>query len=424
MTLFSYPERLLAWRYMRSKRREGFVSVITLFSVLGITLGVATLILVTSLMNGIREEMVNNLTGLDGHITVYGSGRILADGDGVMAEIEGKLEDDRNLASILPRIEGQVMVSGGGRAFGAQVYGYTPEGIQTKTRLITHIAEGSLAAFGQEPGVVVGERLLQNMGIGIGDNVTLISPEGRHTVAGMVPRIKSYPIIAAFTLGQHAIDAGMILMPYEDARVYFSLPVTEGGAASAIEMTLKNAATASAYAEIVRGTVPPDFRVYDWQHTNQSVFTALKIQRNVMFVILTLIILVAAFNIVSSLIMLVQDKTGDIAILRTMGATRGAILRVFLLAGMSIGAFGTLLGLGLGVLAAAYLESIRHAIEGIIGQEILVGNIYFLSTLPTKTDAAEVSVIVGFSLLLSFLATLYPAWKAASTHPAEALRYA
>lgn len=418
MTLFTYPERLLAWRYMRSKRREGFVSVITLFSVLGITLGVATLILVTSLMNGIREEMVNNFAGLDGDVTMYGQGAYLTPSQQV-AEAAAKVP---GVVSAAERIEGQVMVSGRGRAFGAQVFGYRPEYLQTKTRLIENITGGSIETFGQEPGIIIGERLRQNMGIAMGDSITLISPEGRRTIAGMVPRIKSYPVTATFTLGQHALDAGLILMPFADAQTYFTLPEAEGGSASAIEVTAASREEAGEVAATLR-SLDSRLRVYDWQQTNQSVFTALKIQRDVMFVILALIILVATFNIISSLIMLVQDKSGDIAILRTMGATRGAILRIFLLAGMSIGAFGTLLGFGLGVLAAAYIESIRHFIEAVIGQEILVGNIYFLSTLPTKTDPAEVLTIVGFSLLLSFLATLYPAWKAASTHPAEALRY-
>ncbi len=422
MTLFSYPERLLARRYMRSRRREGFVSVITVFSVLGIMLGVATLILVTSLMNGIREEMIRNFTGIDGHITLFGKAGAVMDSNLVMADIEGKFEDDKNFGTILPRIEGQVMASGPVRALGAQVFGYDEGGLNSKARILEHITQGSVEGFGEGRGLIVGERLMENLGLRIGDSLTLISPQGRQTVVGMIPRIKAYPIIAAFNLGQHALDGGVILMPYEDARVYFSLPEMATGVATAIEITLADMNKAKEYADFIRGMYP-DARIYDWQQTNANVFAALSIQRNVMFVILALIILVATFNIISSLIMLVQGKTGEIAILRTMGATRGVVLRIFLLAGMSIGVLGTMLGFVLGLLAALYIESIRHFVEAVTGQEILVSNIYFLSSLPTKTDPAEVVMIVLLALALSFFATLYPAWKAASTHPAEALRY-
>lgn len=419
---FCYPERLLAWRYMRSRRREGFVSVITLFSVLGITLGVATLILITSLMNGIREEMIKNFAGIDGHITLYGQGPAIADSYLVMADIEGKFENTAELVHILPRIEGQVMVSSPQRALGAQVFGYDAQGLQSKDRIIQHITQGSVEGFGEGEGIVVGERLMENLGLKIGDSVTLISPQGRQTVVGMIPRIKAYPIIAAFNLGQHALDGGVILMPYEAARVYFSLPEQETGVATAIEITLADMRHATRIANDIRGMYP-GLRIYDWQQSNANVFAALSIQRNVMFVILALIILVATFNIISSLIMLVQGKTREIAILRTMGATRGAVLRIFLLAGMGIGIFGTLLGFALGLLAARYIESIRHFVETVTGEEILVSNIYFLSSLPTQTDPVEVAAIVLLALALSFFATLYPAWKAASTHPAEALRY-
>lgn len=418
LSLFTYPERLLAWRYMRSKRREGFISVITLFSVLGIMLGVATLILVTSLMNGIREEMISNFAGIDGQVTIYGMGLSLPVPAETLAEEVRKVE---GVTGVAPRAEGQVMASNNGVALGAQVFGYTPEYLKSKTRIMEHISQGSVEGFGEAPGIIIGQRLMENLGLHVGDMLTLISPQGRQTLVGMVPRIKAYPIIGAFSLGQHALDGAVILMPLEDARIYFTL--SEDGATALEVQTASLDQAAEVAMRIREQSMGQILRIYDWQQANGNVFAALSIQRNVMFVILALIILVATFNIISSLIMLVQGKTGEIAILRTMGATRGAILRIFLLAGMSIGAFGTALGFGLGMLAARYIESIRHFIEAVTGQEILVSNIYFLSSLPTKTDPLEVATIVLLSLTLSFFATLYPAWKAASTHPAEALRY-
>jgi lipoprotein-releasing system permease protein len=316
------------------------------------------------------------------------------------------------------------MASARGRAFGVQVFGYAPEDLRQKRRIAERITRGGLEEFGAVPGVVLGARLMENLGLSVGDSLTLIAPEGRSTVVGMVPRIKSYPVLAAFSLGQHALDAGLIVMPIEEAKLYFTIPQEPEGSASAVEVDTRSAAEAGAVAEALRQRFATHhLRVYDWLQSNAGVFSALAIQRNVMVVILALIILVAVFNIISSLVMLVQDKTGDIAILRTMGASRAVILRIFLLSGMSIGALGTALGLLLGLLAAARIEALRLLVERLTGQEILVGDIYFLSSLPTRTDPWEVAWIVLLALGLSFLATLYPAWKASGIPPAEALKY-
>jgi lipoprotein-releasing system permease protein len=422
--MFSYPERLLAFRYMRAKRREGFVSIITAFSVLGITLGVATLILVTSLMNGIREEMTANFVGVDGHITIYGAGRYLPGSQHLMADLEGKFEDGGALEAMLERIEGQVMVSANGRSLGAQVLGLHADDMEKKPRIAASLSDGAREAFREGNGVIIGEGLLRNLGLTVGQSIQLISPQGRATIAGVVPRIKSYPVVGTFTLGMHSIDSALLLMPYEEAMVYFTLPETEGGMASAVEITVKNPSEVGEVTQFIRTELQGQpFRVLDWQETNASVFTALQVQQRVMIIILALIILVAAFNIISSLIMLVQDKAREIAILRSMGATRGMVLRIFLLSGMSIGLMGTAAGVVLGLLGAAYLDTLRQGIEALIGQPILVENIYFLSTLPTKTDPLEVVAVIALAVLLSFLSTLYPAWKAASYQPAEALRY-
>jgi lipoprotein-releasing system permease protein len=422
--MFSYAERLLAFRYMRAKRREGFVSIITAFSVLGITLGVATLILVTSLMNGIREEMTENFVGVDGHITIYGPGRYFTGSELLLAEIESKFEDG-GIASISERIEGQVMVTGNGRSLGAQVMGMHEGDIAGKPRIAQSLSEGALEAYHEGRGVIIGEGLLRNLGLKIGQPITLISPQGRATIAGVVPRIKAYPVVGTFKLGMHSIDSALMLMPYAEARVYFGLPESEGGIASAVQLTLENPQETEKFVAYLRNELlaGQPYRILGWQETNASIFTALQVQQRVMIVILALIILVAAFNIISSLIMLVQDKAKEIAILRSMGATRGMVLRIFLLSGMSIGLMGTAAGVLLGLLGAAYIDQIRQFIEKLIGQPILIENIYFLSSLPTRTDPMEVLAVIGLAVLLSFLSTLYPAWKAASYQPAEALRY-
>lgn len=422
-------ERMLAWRYMRSKRREGFVSVITLFSILGIMLGVAALILVTSLMNGIRSEMLSNFLGMDGEVTLYSYQKTITD-------VPVQLETIRALQGVryaAPRIEGQVMVTqteteqgSSKRALGAQVLGMIPQDITHKERLKNAMDNETMLRFSNAEGVLIGKRLAENLGLAVGDNITLISPEGRQTFAGLVPRIKAYPIVGTFSLGMHAIDSSMVIMPYSDAARYFGLISGEEdplNVASAIEVTGLSPDTAADLAHRVAFATKNQFRVYDWQQSHASVFAALAVQRNVMVVILTLIIVVAAFNIISGLIMLVQDKGKEIAILRTMGATRAMILRIFLMAGMAIGVVGTGLGFGLGLFLALNLETLRQGLERALGVSLLPENIYFLSTLPTRTDASEVASIVALSLGLSFFATLYPAWRASSQQPADALRY-
>ena len=418
--MFSAPERMLAFRYMRSKRRDGFVSVITLFSILGIMLGVATLILVTSLMNGIREEMTSNFIGLDGHVSIYGRGGEAVQNIDPLLE---KLMKQEGALHVAERIEGQVMASSPRQALGAQVVGYSYDGLQTRTRLLENIAAGEVEDFEAGSGVIVGKRLADRLGLTVGDAITLISPQGRQTFAGFVPRIKAYPIAATFEIGMHMLDSAMIVMPFEDAAVYFQVAQGEEGAATSVTLSLHDATKSEAVARTLAQEFGGVYRVFDYKQSNRSIFTALNIQRDVMVVILGLIILVATFNIISSLIMLVQDKARDIAILRTMGASRTMIRNIFLLAGMMIGIVGTALGFVLGLIAAHNIEAIRKGLETLLGQELLIGNIYFLSTLPTKVDMSEVLIIVLFSLLLSLFSTLYPSYKAAKQEPAEALRY-
>jgi lipoprotein-releasing system permease protein len=413
--------RLLVIRTLRSRRKGGFVSLISWFSMLGIMLGVATLILVTSLMNGIREEMLSNFIGVDGHIQLVAPGAVLPDYEALIPEVTSLLPQG---ATVIPRIEGQVMASGrAGNARGAQVVGLRAEDIIAKPKLSNSISADAQAAFAEGDGVILGESLAESLGLRVGDSVTLISPQGRATAFGSVPRIKAYPIVGTFNLGMHALDSSLLLMPYDDALVYFAMTQKGTHPASLLEITLPDMEQAESVAEqLESGIGNHRYRAYSWQRVHASVFTALEVQRNVMVIILALIIVVAAFNIISSLVMMVKDKRGDVAILRTMGMSRHAIIRMFVMIGMSIGVIGTGLGLVLGLLAAANLEAIKAGLEQLIGQKILVADVYFLSTLPTRTDPLEVVVIVLVSLLLSLLATIYPAYNAASTDPAEALR--
>jgi lipoprotein-releasing system permease protein len=417
---------LLAKRYIFSKRKGGFVSLIAWFAMMGIMLGVATLILVTSLMNGIKEEMLGNFIGIDGHLRIQaldnqGGGANIADYEALIAQIAPNLPKG---AHISPRIEGQVMVTGNTQAArGAQVMAMRAEDLANKPKLQGKITAQTQAQFANGDGVIIGASMANSLGLQVGDSITLISPNGQATAFGTVPRIKAYPVIGLLELGMHAIDSTLIIMPYDKAMLYFAQNRLGAHPASYLEVTLADMDMADMVGLKLQKELGAGYAVYPWQRIHASVFTALQVQRNVMVIILMLIVLVAAFNIISSLVMLVKDKRMDIAILRTLGASKGAIAGMFIKTGMMLGMIGTMLGLLLGVVAAENLEAIKAWIEAMTGQEILVANIYFLSTLPTKLNLMEVVVIVAASLLISLLATIYPAIKAASTQPAEALRH-
>jgi lipoprotein-releasing system permease protein len=413
--MFSRFEWMVALRYLRARRQEGLISVIAWFSLLGIALGVATLIIVMSVMNGFRAELLNRILGLNGHLSVYANQGQLTGFD----DLAARLAKMPGVVTVTPMIEGQVMVTARGASQGAVVRGLRPADIEKRKILATNIVQGSLAEFKGQDSVLIGQRIAGKLGVRVGDTVTLISPKGAVTAFGTMPRLKAYKVVAMFNIGMFEYDSGFVFMPLEAAQTYFQHKNT----VTNLEVFGTNPVTAPKLASEIMIANKGEVRVHDWQRANASFFNAIQVERNVMFLILTLIIVVAAFNIISSMIMLVKDKGRDIAILRTMGATRGMIMRVFFLAGASVGTFGTLAGFALGLSFASNIETIRQWIQGLTGTELFAAEIYFLSKLPAVVDPTEVVVVVVMGLALSFAATLYPSWRAARTDPAEALRY-
>lgn len=408
-------ERIVAWRYLRAKRKESFVAVILMFSLLGIALGVMTLIVVMSVMNGVRDEMLRNFVGLSGHIQVVRQGAPLEN----YQQLADKIAAVAGVQEAMPMVEGQVMLTANGQARGVQVRAMPelPEEIKAKMSI------GGTGRFDHGDGILIGERLAQNLRLLPGSKVTFISPDGRQTVLGLVPRMKAYTVSGIFKFGMSSIDTNLVIMPFAAAQTFFKLTDNEQDLATGIEVKLKNIDDTALAGQGIGQEIGQDYRVFDWRQTNAAVFEALNVQRVVMFLILMLIILVAAFNIISSLIMLVKDKQRDIAILRAMGATRGMIQRIFMLSGLAVGAMGTLLGLVLGLLLACNVDNIRLWIEARTGQKLLGEQLYFVASLPAKVDAVEVTMVVLMSLGLSLLATIYPARRASALNPAEALRY-
>jgi lipoprotein-releasing system permease protein len=413
--VFSFFEWMVAMRYLRARRQEGFISVIAWFSLLGIALGVATLIIVMAVMNGFREELLSRILGINGHLSIYGQTNQLRDFD----PIAERLRKVTGVVAVTPMIEGQVMATARGIAQGAVVRGIRAQDLAARNIVADNIKSGSLADFKGKNAIIVGQRMASKMGVLVGDKITLISPKGNTTAFGTVPRMKAYTVAATFQIGMYEYDSSFVFMPLKNAQVYFKMP----GAVSNLEVFVTHPDDAIAIGRDISKEMKGKTRIHDWQRVNASFFNAIQVERNVMFLILTLIIVVAAFNIISSLIMLVKDKGKDIAILRTMGATSGMIMRIFFIAGASVGTIGTMAGFGLGLAFTENIETIRQWIQGLTGTDLFAAEIYFLSKLPAVVDPSEVVAVVLMGLGLSFLATLYPAWRASKLDPAEALRY-
>jgi lipoprotein-releasing system permease protein len=440
---FARFEWIIAARYLRARRKEAFISVIASLTMVGVAIGVATLIVVMSVMNGFRAELLDKILGLNGHFTAYPIESKFTDYKDAIADLESV--PGVNYAVYF--VEGQVLAAGGGGSTGVSVRGMDADNIQKLNLLFNSAQQGGFDSWDENDGVAIGYRLAQTLGVGLGDQIQLIAPQGAMTPFGSTPQIKSYPVRTIFSLGMVEFDSLFVYMPLNLAQDYFRLyeDVLKPGMGPLDPMATDEEIDA-AYERVYQATAAeifiddPDevalirqrlgetpglrpFILTDWQQRNETFFSALQVERVVMFTILSMIILVAAFNIISSLVMLVKDKSKDIAVLRTMGATRGSIMRIFSITGTTIGVIGTLTGLVLGLIVAANAETLRAAISNTLGVTLFPPEVFFLSALPSKTDPTEVTVVVLLALGLSFLATLYPAWRAAQYDPVEALRY-
>ncbi|MCB4918155.1 lipoprotein-releasing ABC transporter permease subunit [Brucella intermedia] len=413
---FSAFERMIAWRYLRARRRETFISVIAGFSFTGIMLGVATLIIVMAVMNGFRAELLSRILGINGHLIMQPIDRPLDD----YADLIKRIDGISGIRFAIPVVEGQALVQGNiGAGNGALIRGLREEDLDKLKLVSGNIRQGTLKGFDQAGGVAIGTRMAENLGLSIGDTLRVISPDGDVTPFGVNPRVKAYPIVAIFEIGMSEYDSSIVMMPLSEAQLFFN----QEGKVQSLEIFVDNPDKVDAMRAPVEEAAGRQLSLVDWRQRNQTFFSALEVERNVMFMILTLIVLVAALNIISGLIMLVKDKGHDIAILRTMGATRGAVMRIFLMTGAAIGVTGTVAGVVLGVVVCLNVERIREFFSWLSGTTLFNPELYFLSQLPAKMDPGETISVIVMALVLSFIATIFPAWRAAKLDPVEALRY-
>ncbi len=412
---FASFEWIVAGRYLRARRKEGFISVIAGFSFVGIMLGVATLIIVLAVMNGFRSELFDKILGLNGHIVIHPMSDRFKD----YGDVAARLKKVDGVHHVLPLIEGQAMISTKSLATGALIRGLTEADLKSLKAISDNVRFGTLDKFDTGNGIALGTRLANQLRVSLGDQVTLVSPRGASTPFGTAPRVKRYAISAIFEMGMSEYDNTIVFMPLREAQRYFNKP----GAVTVLEIVVDKPDNVGSMRPAILQAGGPTIYVTDWRQRNSSFFNALQVERNVMFLILTLIVLVAALNIISGLIMLVKDKGADIAILRTMGATRGAIMRVFFITGASIGIVGTFAGFLLGVVVCLNIESIRKFISFLTNTDLFSPELYYLSQLPAEINSSEVATVVIMALTLSVLATLYPSWRASRLDPVEALRY-
>ena len=412
---FAPFEWMLSSRYLRARRKEGFISVIAGFSFIGIMLGVATLIIVMAVMNGFRKELLDKILGLNGHLLVQPLESPLTD----WKEVADRINQVSGIRLAAPVVDGQALASSPFNASGVLVRGIRASDLDNITSVARNIKQGTLEGFDDGKGVAIGRRLADQLSVHAGDNITLVAPRGAVTPMGTTPRIKPYRVAAVFEIGMSEYDSGMVFMPLAEAQAYFN----RANDVTAIEVYTTNPDRIDQFRKSVTEAAGRPIFLVDWRQRNSTFFNALQVERNVMFLILTLIVLVAALNIISGLIMLVKDKGSDIAILRTMGASQGAIMRIFLITGASIGVVGTLTGFVVGLVVCLNIESIRQFLSWLTSTELFSPELYFLSKLPADVDVGETTAVVIMALTLSFLATLYPSWRAARLDPVEALRY-
>ncbi|HWL67154.1 MAG TPA: lipoprotein-releasing ABC transporter permease subunit [Geminicoccus sp.] len=412
--MFSPVERLIARRYLRPTKGEGFISLVAGFAFLGIALGVGTLIVVMAVMNGFRFELLSRVLGVNGHATVISQGPIID-----YQPLVDRLGEAPGVELVFPYVEGQVMASANGAASGALVRGLRLEDLKQRPFIADHVLAGSLDRLEGENVAAVGVRMAQRMGLRVGSPLQLISPKGTATGIGMIPKVVTFTVGAVFEIGMYEYDNSFVYLSLADAQRYFQT----GEGVTAIEVEVQHPDLVGDLRPGIDQLLPPGTQLLTWQQVNSHFFNALLVERNVMFLILTLIVLVAAFNIITGLTMLVRSKTRDIAVLRSMGATKGNILSIFLLAGTAIGLVGTGLGAVLGIAFAANIDAIRLFLERITGTELFAAEIRFLSQMPARIETGDVVSVVLMGLVLSLLATLYPSFRAAATDPVEALRH-
>ena len=415
--MFSKLERKIAFRYLGAKKR-GFGSVISWVSLIGIMLGVATLIVVMSVMGGFHDTLLGRIIGMNGHVVVYHQDGAISDYDFLIDKMNQNRVVSTHATSIVPIAEGQVMATANGNNTGAMIRGIRMSDLQKKTSSGTRIYGKQLDKI-NDGELVAGASLTRALHVTMGDNISLVSANAATpTPFGSMPRIMAYPVMSSFFMGMYEYDSGYIFMPLETAQKYLNI----GNAVTHIDLFLKNPEDTTAVQESLQELLPDGFVVRDWRELNRGFVGALQVESNVMFLILMLIVIVAAFNIISSLVMLVKDKNKDIAVLRTFGVSRKSMMRIFILSGTSIGIIGTFFGTIFGVLIAIYIEPIRQFIQMLTGRDLFPAELYYLSELPSKLELSSVAGIAILAITLSFLATLYPAWKAANTDPVEVLR--
>ena len=412
---FSPFEWMVALRYLRARRAHGSISVIAGFSFLGIVLGVAALIVVMAVMNGFRHDLMEKMIGLNGHMFLQGVDTPLTDYDAVTKRV-GEVPGVR-LA--MPLVEGQAFASTPYASSGVLVRGIRGGDLARLPGVGEHVTQGSLDGFDAGQSVAIGSKLAEHLSLRVGDKITLIAPRGAQTPFGVTPRLKAYNVAAIFQIGMATFDGTFVFMPLPEAQAYFNLD----GQANVIEVYVDDPDHIDALRDRISAAEQRPMIDSDWRQLNKSFFDVLNVEANVMFAILTLIVLVAALNIISGHIMLVQDKARAIAVLRTMGATRGAIMRIFLITGATIGVVGTACGLALGLAVAHNVEAIRKGLSWLLGVNLFPSEFYFLSQLPSRVETHDVIAVVVMTLFLSLAATIYPSWRAARLDPVEALRY-
>jgi lipoprotein-releasing system permease protein len=416
--MFGAFERMVAGRYLRARKGERFVSIIAIFSLVGIALGVATLIVVTSVMSGFQVELVSRILGVNGHISIDAyAGQRIAD----YGPLVSRIRAIPGVAMATPVLDGQALLStDAGGARGGLVRGISLEDLRALHPISDHIVAGDLAAFQGDDAIVVGAGLANSYRLRPGDPLTIISPDGAATAFGTIPRVRAYKVVAVFDAGLADYNSNVVFLPLPAAQVFFQKP----DAVTGIEIRLRDADNIAAVEGPLRDLLhgrPVYAR--DWRHANDTIIGVLQVQKDTMFIVLGMIVLVAAFNVVSSLIMLVKDKRADIAILRTLGASSGAVMRVFLMCGAFVGVTGTLAGTLIGIVFCRNIVAVQHFVENLTGGRVFDASVFMLSELPNTIDWGDVARVVALGLILSLLATLYPSWRAARTDPVEALRH-